>query len=101
MREGEGPSAALLGQLGGLVSQLGGLGGRRRLHVHALRHLDADDVDQSLEHLPHIDVLLGTGLVVLEACSRGDRQQGRQKVFQLGSCVVIMMVLIIWSRSLF
>lgn len=62
-------SAALLGQLRGLVAQSGrlGPGSRRRLHVHPLRHLHADDVHQALEDLPHVDVLLGAGLVVLEA----------------------------------
>lgn len=63
-------SAALLGQLRRLVAQSGGLGprSRRGLHVHTLGHLHADDVHQALEDLPHVDVLLGAGLVVLEAC---------------------------------
>lgn len=63
-------SAALLGQLRRLIAQSGGLGprSRRSLHIHTLRHLHTDDVHQAFEDLPHIDVLLGTGLVVLEAC---------------------------------
>lgn len=73
--ETDGQSAALLRQLGGLVGQSGGLGagGRRHLHVNALRHLHTDDVHQALEDLPDVDILLGARLEILKACERKRR----------------------------
>lgn len=35
--------------------------------LHALVHLLADDVHEALEHLLHVDVVLGAGLEELEA----------------------------------
>lgn len=54
--------SGLLCQLGPLFGPCdGGISG-----VQALRHLFADDVDQALEGLLHIDVVLGAGLKELK-----------------------------------
>lgn len=46
--------------------------------LHALVHLLADDVHQTLKHLLHVDVVLRAGLKELEACARAG---GTESVF--------------------
>lgn len=65
-----GSAVTVLGQVGRLVGEPGGLGSsdHGRFCVHSLRHLHANDVNQPLEDLSNVDVLLGTSLIVLKTC---------------------------------
>lgn len=45
--------------------------GDGRVRVQALGHLVADEVDETLEGLLHVDVVLGAGLEELETLGRG------------------------------
>ena len=62
----------------GRVLQAGALviGQWAGLPIHALAHLLADDVDETLEHLLHVDVVFGTGLEELEPWRK--REENRE-----------------------
>lgn len=53
--------------------------GDRRIRVQALGHLVADEVDEALEGLLHVDVVLGAGLEELETFAGGSREQSSRE----------------------
>lgn len=69
--------------------------GDGRVRVQALGHLVADEVDQALEGLLHVDVVLGAGLKELETFGR--RRQSR--LLAIARCRKPRVCGCIWNES--